>query len=136
SAEEEPVMEFVRRTRSSGDVYFIPVSVPDLVASTRGSLSSDFKPPADKQGDKRIIPIGLQRFRLHTGAPIFVDFKSIPYKDVEVVAWRRRLDIAEKLQGQLREGQVGEAVAELRRQGVTRLVLPATQQVTGPALER
>ena len=36
-----------------------------------------------------MIPVGLQRFRLHTGAPIFVDVKSIPYKDVDVIEWPR-----------------------------------------------
>jgi len=129
--EEVPVMEFVRRTRTPGDVYFLPVRVPDLVKSTRGSLSSDFKPPAAKRQDSRIIPIDLQRFRLYTGAPIFVDFKAIPYKDTEVIAWRDRLRAAEAVQRQLEGGQLKEALSELRRLRVTHLVLPAGQEVPG-----
>ena len=53
-----PAMDFVRRTKASGDTYLIP--------------------PA------------LERFRLYTGAPVFVDRKSIPYKDVELVEWFSR----------------------------------------------
>jgi len=57
-----PAMNFVRRTRASGDTYLIP--------------------PA------------LERFRLYTGAPVFVDRKSIPYKDVELVEWFSRSETA------------------------------------------
>ena len=34
-------MDFVRGSRAPGDVYFLPVRVPDLAASTHGSLSSE-----------------------------------------------------------------------------------------------
>ena len=40
---------------------------------------------------KHLIAVDLQRFRLFTGVPIYVDFKSIPYKDTEVLEWFRRL---------------------------------------------
>jgi hypothetical protein len=129
--EEVPVMEFVRRTRAPGDVYLLPVRVPDLVKSTYGSLSSDFKPPAAKRQDSRIIPIDLQRFRLYAGAPIFVDFKAIPYKDVEVIAWLDRLHAAEAVQRQLKEGRRKEALSALRRLRVTHLVVPAGQELAG-----
>jgi hypothetical protein len=59
-----------------------------LKKTKRGSLSSDFKPVADKNLDQRVISPDLQSFRLATGVPIFVDFKSIPYKDGEVLQWR------------------------------------------------
>ncbi len=127
--DELPLMEWVRKSRKMGDVYFLPVRVPDLVASTRGSLSSDFKPLAQKKQDARIIPVDMQRFRLHTGAPIFVDFKSIPYKDTEVLEWRGRIRVAQAVQEQIREGKLGEALGELRRRGVTHLVLPAGQNL-------
>jgi hypothetical protein len=38
----------------------------------------------------------LQRFRLLTGQPIYVDVKAIPYKDVEVLEWFHRVEQAEK----------------------------------------
>jgi hypothetical protein len=42
-----------------------------------------------------LIPVKLQDFRLETGVPVFVDFKSIPYRDVEVLEWQRRLFLAD-----------------------------------------
>src|SRR5262249_32252733 len=74
--EELPLLEYARGARAEGQVYLLPVNVPDLARAPRGSLSSDFKSLADKQRDRRVIPVDLQRFRLYTGVPIFVDFKS------------------------------------------------------------
>ncbi len=46
--------------------------------------------------DLYLIPLKMQDFRLESGAAAFVDFKSIPYKDVEVLEWYRRLRLAEQ----------------------------------------
>lgn len=132
--EELPMMDFVRNTAKSGDVYMLPVRVPDLAKTTRGSLSGDFKPLAAKRGDARLIPLDLQRFRLYTGAPIYVDFKSIPYKDTEVIEWRRRLLLAERAQELIRGGRLPEALASLRGEGVTHLVQPADTPLFDPGL--
>jgi hypothetical protein len=134
--EEEPLLDFVRRTREPGDVYFLPVRVPPLAKTTRGSLSSDFKPPAEKRTDPRLIPADLQGFRLAAGAPIFVDFKAIPYKDTQVIEWWRRLELAEEVQKQIRQGQLGRALEALRREKVTHLVWPAGEELSGPGLEK
>lgn len=48
---------------------------------------SEHKQPADLY----LIPSKMQDFRLATGAPIFVEFKSIPYKDTDVLEWYRRV---------------------------------------------
>src|SRR5439155_14439100 len=106
------------------------VRVPELAKTTHGSLSSDFKPLPEKRLDERIIPVDLQRFRLYTGAPIFVDFKSIPYKDTEVIEWRRRIGVAEDIQRQPREGDRAAALAQARAEGITHLIVPA--EVTLP----
>lgn len=42
-----------------------------------------------------LIPPKLQEFRLATGAPAFVDFKSIPYHDREVLEWYERIRLAQ-----------------------------------------
>jgi hypothetical protein len=44
-------------------------------------------------GQVYLIPPDLQQFRLATGLPAFVDLKSIPYRDVEVVEWFTRMRI-------------------------------------------
>jgi hypothetical protein len=134
--EERGLLEYARRTRRPGDMYFVPVTVPELAQTTRGSLSSDFKPIADKRRDARVIPPDLQGFRLATGVPIFVDFKSIPYKDIEVAEWYYRLIIvAEGVQKDLAKGE-GWAVAGLRGWGVTHVVVPAGQRVEWAGVEK
>jgi hypothetical protein len=136
SDDEEGVMEFVRLNRSLGDTYFLPVRVPDLVKATRGSLSSDFKPLAEKKVDAKVIPVDLQRFRLHTGTPIYVDFKSIPYKDTDVLEWRDRLLLAQSLQERMHKGDVDPALVELRRLGVTHLIVPTSAPISSAVLEQ
>jgi hypothetical protein len=126
--DELPLLDHVRRTASPGDVYLLPVEVPNLVASTRGSLSSDFKPLAVKKRDARVIPVGLQRFRLHARAAIFVDFKSIPYRGSDVIEWHRRLLRAREVQGRL---GTSEGLAEARALGVTHIVRPVQSPPLG-----
>jgi hypothetical protein len=135
SDDELPVMDFVRANKKPGDVYLMRVQVPGLVKATRGSLSTDFQPLSDKKHDPRVIPVGLQRFRLDTGAPIYVDFKSVPYKDVEVLEWSRRLHLAADLQQQLEEGKLAEALPALHDEKITHLVLPAVVKLEGPQVE-
>lgn len=122
--EEREVLEYVRQTKQSGDVYLLPVRVPK--SPTRGSLSSDFKPLPDKRQDTRVIPVDFQSFRLSTGAPIFVDFKSIPYKDVEVIEWYDRLQRAQDAQEEIQKGHLA-GMEPMHNHGVTHLVLSASQ---------
>lgn len=46
--------------------------------------------------DRYLVPIKMQEFRLITGVPIFADFKSIPYRDTDVLEWYRRVRLADK----------------------------------------
>lgn len=38
-----------------------------------------------------LTPVKLQDFRLATGAPVFIEFKSIPYQETDVLEWHRRI---------------------------------------------
>ncbi len=134
--EDVPLMNYVREHRRPGDLYMLPVRVPDLLGTVRGSQSSDFKPPAEKRLSTQVIPVDLQRFRLATGAPIFVDFKAIPYGDTNVLEWRRRLRIAQAVQEHLQAGRLAQALAEMRRQHITHVVVPAGQELADPGLTR
>jgi hypothetical protein len=140
--EEAGLVHYVRESRSLGDVYLLPVRVPDLARTTRGSLSGDFKPLAAKRADTRLIPVDLQRFRLATGVPIFVDFKSIPYKDVDVIEWRERLALAEGWQKDLRAGRPDKALLEMLEPrsgqpgGITHVVEPAGQDIAAAGLRK
>jgi len=96
NAAEEPLMQFVRTHLQPGDCYLIPVALPKPTQS-KGSISSDFKPLPAQQADNRLIPLDFQRFRLCTGAPIFIDFKAIPYRDTDVLEWYRRVNWVQSL---------------------------------------
>lgn len=45
-------------------------------------------------GQIYLVPPDFKRFRLEAGVPIFVDRKSHPYRDVEIVDWYKRLTLA------------------------------------------
>jgi hypothetical protein len=64
-----PAMNFARDNRARGQVFLVPP----------GPSSSDF-----------------DRFRLYTGLPIVVDWKSTPGRDVEYLEWYRRFREAER----------------------------------------
>ena len=59
------MMDFVKEHKQSGETYLIP---PD--------------------------PNHLRKFRLYTGAPIFINDKTHPYKDTEILEWYKRLEQA------------------------------------------
>jgi hypothetical protein len=53
--------------------------------------------------DLYLVPLDFEQFRIKSGRPIFVDWKSHPFKDVEVIEWKRRMDVAKKTFENLRE---------------------------------
>jgi hypothetical protein len=53
--------------------------------------------------DLYLVPLDFEQFRIKSGRPIFVDWKSHPFKDVEVIEWKRRVEVAEKTFKSLRE---------------------------------
>ena len=111
--DELPLLEYVKANKTKGDVYLLPVEAPNLSAA----------PDA--------IPSELQRFRLYTGAAIFVDFKSIPYKDTDVQEWHRRIQLNQTLLVQMRAGKEEDMWAELKCSGITHVVTKADQELKG-----
>jgi hypothetical protein len=98
--DELPLLEFVKhneRENRLGAIYLVPVEWPKLDTGKRGAASTNFTPALRAGKSGHLIAIDLQRFRLATGQPIYVDFKSIPYKDTDVMEWNRRLKHAQKL---------------------------------------
>ncbi|MCI0625401.1 MAG: hypothetical protein L0387_27770 [Acidobacteria bacterium] len=111
--DELPLLEYVKAKKTKGDVYLLPVEAPDLAAAPG------------------TIPAELQRFRLYTGAAIFVDFKSIPYKDTDVLEWHRRIRLNQTLLAQMRAAKEEDVRAELKRSGITHVVTKAGQELKG-----
>lgn len=115
-ADELELYGFVRTNAGEHDLYVVPITVPNPAASTRGSPSTTFV-PIQQAVSLNKFPPDLQRFRLATGVPIYVDFKSIPYRDVDVLEWRRRIAQVEKWQEKIDPD-------ELRQAGITHVVTP------------
>jgi hypothetical protein len=75
-------------------------------------------------GDEYLIPLDMQDFRLETGAPAYVEFKSIPYKDGDVLEWYRRVSLTGNLYRASRKRDGCAIAADLSLEGVTHIVLP------------
>ncbi len=126
---EGGLLDHVRRTNRPGDVYLIPTRVPAVSGGKRGSFSTTFTPPPRLGGNQ--IPVDLQRFRLAAGAPIFADFKAIPYADREVLEWYRRVQLAQRWYEE-QTWASPETLRELRAEGISCVVVPANQPIESP----
>ena len=90
-------------------------------ANSAGGVGSlTFVPP--KPGRPAVFE--LERFRLATGAAVYVDSKAIPYRDVEVLEWRRRVANCERWYAADDWDATGTADA-VAAEGVTHVVVPA-----------
>jgi hypothetical protein len=101
------------------------ISYQENLRSTEQNLFT-FIRQNKKRGETYLIPIKMQDFRLETGAPAYVDFKSIPYRDVDVIEWRRRLDLANSIY--LTPGGstfCDHITALFSDEGITGIILPA-----------
>ncbi|MGF1582567.1 MAG: DUF6798 domain-containing protein [Gemmataceae bacterium] len=135
--EELGMLEYVREQKLKTNVYLLPIDVPNLKQilskpEKKGSRKSDFIPRRKAQQDPQFIKVNLQRFRLYTGAPIYVDFKSIPYKDTEVLEWKRRLDLNERLYAELkvkRGKDLDPVISKLLEEGITHIVAPTRDDI-------
>ena len=120
---ENGILAHIKTNKTIDDLYLLPVNVPNLASTTRGSLSSDFKPIGKKTTDTRIVPIDMQRFRLYAQAPLYIDFKAIPYKDADVLDWHRRLLLAQNWQKRLLDNKSPKLLLEeLRAQKINHIV--------------
>jgi hypothetical protein len=131
--DEHELYDHVRATAGPGDVYLLPVQFP-AVGSGRGAVSNTFMPaPRAKEGTNQ-IPVDLQRFRLATGARIYVDFKSVPYAPTEVLEWYRRMEFASVLTTKGGLDWPGRG-AQLKAEGITHVVWPRSKPLAADHLE-
>jgi hypothetical protein len=131
NASEQGLYDHLNRTRNRGDLFLIPTRIPAL-SDRRGNISTTFTPPP-RPANRSLIPVDLQRFRLAGGVPIYIDFKAIPYSDVEVLEWHRRVV---QTQEWYKAAKWGEALPELRRAGITHVVVPADAPIHDPHFDR
>ena len=75
-------------------------------------------------GQVYLVPTYMADFRLRTGAPILVTFKSHPYKDVEVIEWQERVFAANDF---YQEPTCDKLDALINHYGITHAVLESGQ---------
>jgi len=130
TAAEAELLRRVAADRKPGEVYLLPADFPDPPTG-RGSASSSFVPV--RPSDRPAI-FELMRFRLGTGAAAYVDFKSIPYRDDEVLEWHHRVANAARWYA-TEDWDASGALAEVTAEGVTHVVVPAGLDVTSRRLK-
>jgi hypothetical protein len=131
--DESDLYDHVRATATPEDVYLLPVSLP-AVGSGRGAVSNTFAPPPRAKEGTNQIPVDLQRFRLATGARVYVDFKSVPYAAPEVEEWYRRMKFATEFNAANERHHWTDHLT-LKREGITRVVAPASKPFDSQFLE-
>lgn len=133
TVDESELYAHVGVTARPEDVYLLPVQFPS-VGTGRGAVSNTFAPPPRAKPGTNQIPVDLQRFRLATGARVYVDFKSVPYAPVEVLEWQRRMIRAIDFytNWSLNPEYYHQ---RLREEGITHVVAPATKPVAAQFLE-
>ncbi len=132
TVDERELYAHIRATAEPDHVYLIPTDFPK-VGSGRGAVSNTFKPaPRAKEGTNQ-IPVDLQRFRLATGARLYVDFKSVPYGAAEVKEWHRRMEFAVRFNAGLGHGS---DYGWLKAEGVTHVVAPRSRPFESSFLEK
>lgn len=63
-------------------------------------------------GEIFLFPTKLEDFRLLSGAPAYVDFKSIPYQNQDVLEWYRRVRLADRFYKHLDCTLLGQIITE------------------------
>lgn len=130
--EERTLYDYVRAHAGANNLYLLPTRIP-AVGTGRGSVSTSFTPPPRPRPGSNLIPVDLQRFRLSTGAPIYVDFKSVPYADIEVLTWLNRVRQCEAWYASDWSRESKED--ELKREKITHVVAPASRPLSASYLE-
>ena len=78
-----------------------------------------------KNGQVYLIPVKLNGFRIATGAPAFVGWKSIPFGDGDIIEWHQRIKLARKFYtcGTSKRRRRGLLRAMEKHQPVTHVVM-------------
>lgn len=72
-----------------------------------------------------LIPLNLESFRIASGVPIFVDWKSHPYRDTELLEWYKRVKLAMTFYKRLSTRDASAALTAIQRHArITHVVVP------------
>ena len=94
--------------------------------TTRDALVTKYAKESAAEGQQYLVPPGMFAFRMASGLPTFVTYKTHPYKDVEVLAWWERINTAELIYRlATNASDAGKARELLDQHGITHVVVPA-----------
>ncbi|SHH18183.1 DUF6798 domain-containing protein [Ferrimonas marina] len=88
-------------------------------------------------GQLYVVPRQVEGLRLGAGVPVWADYKSLPYKDIDVITWNTRLKQSEALYRSTPENACDNLKQVLATTPVTHVILPAAdswQQCPGTEL--
>ena len=121
---EDGLQRDVAANRRPGEIYLLPATFPKP-PSKPGSGSSSFV-PVPTTGP---VIFELQRFRLESGAAAYVDFKSIPYADTDVIEWHTRVKNCVRWYG-APDWDTAGLMDEVQAAGITHVAVPAGGKVS------
>lgn len=75
-------------------------------------------------GEVYLVDLKWQTFRLETGAPLYVDYKAIPYLSADVLEWKRRIHRTSSFYQDTATIDCQDVIGEWVLEGVTHLVMP------------
>lgn len=99
------------------------IGVQTYTVGVETSAVMNFVRDTRRPGQVYLIPLHARYFRLYTGAPVYVDFWYIPYNDVAVMEWYRRVNLADafyQAKGEARCAPLRQLAAQ---DGVTHVVV-------------
>jgi len=102
-----------------------------LFQAPRVGLSGavQFATASSQPGDVYLIPTDWESFRLNSRAPVFVDFKSHPYRDTEVLEWYTRVQAAEGFYSASGQDACARLEGLVQAYSVTHVVIRSTQDM-------
>lgn len=101
-----------------------------LTASTR-VIASTYQ-----LGSLYLIPTDMDLFRLAAGVPIFVDYKSNPYKDTDVIEWFNSVKIANDFYAASRQTACNILDNMTDKYGITDVILRSESSIANCGLLR
>ena len=75
-----------------------------------------------KRGFLYLVPPELETFRLNALQSVFVDSKSHPYRDVEILEWKRRIDLAKQFYDNALKCDAS-SIGDMKEVGVTHILI-------------
>ncbi len=127
---ENAALEYVAQHAQPGDKYLIAARFPKP-SSKRGVYSNTY---GNAPEPTATVFFEMARFRLKTGAALYIDFKSIPYESGEVLEWNQRVQQCETW---FRDTKWNErdVVNELRQKGITHVLVPKSMKLEATGLK-